>query len=64
MNPNVYAKTVVSKVTKPNPPKEVWAGNGAFTVWVVETLGMHWAYTLVFSRIFGLDRLAPSASDE
>jgi 1-acylglycerone phosphate reductase len=61
MNPNVYAKTVVKKVIKSNPPQEIWCGSGAFTVWLVETLGVRWAYTLVFSKMFGLNDMAPSS---
>jgi len=61
MDPNVYAKTVVAKVTKSNPPQEIWCGGGAFTVWAVEMLGIRWAYTLAFSKMFGLDKMAPSS---
>jgi len=63
MDPNVYAKTVVAKVAKSNPPQEIWCGGGAFTVWAVEMLGIHWAYTLSFSKMFGLDKLALSSKN-
>jgi 1-acylglycerone phosphate reductase len=61
MDPNVYAKKVVGKVAKSNPPQEIWCGTGGFTVWLVEALGIHWAYTLVFSKMFGLNDMAPSS---
>jgi 1-acylglycerone phosphate reductase len=60
MEPNVYAKTVVAKVAKSNPPQEIWCGGGASKVWAVEKLGICWVYTLVFSKMFGLDKMAPS----
>jgi len=50
MDPNVYAKKVVEKVAKSNPPQEIWCGTGGFTVWLVEALGIHWAYTLVLGH--------------
>jgi 1-acylglycerone phosphate reductase len=59
MNPDVYAKTVVTKVVKSNPPRDIWCGAGAFTVWLVETLGIHWAYAFAFSKMFGLNKMAP-----
>ena len=61
VDPNVYAKTVVAKVTKSNPPQEIWCGGGAFAVWAVERLGIRWIYTLAFSKMFGLDKMAPSS---
>ena len=61
MDPSVYAKTVVAKVTKSKPPQDIWCGGGAFMVWAVEMLGIHWAYTLAFSKMFGLDQKAPSS---
>ena len=61
MSPDVYARTVVNKVAKSNPPQEIWCGTGAFTVWLVETLGIHWAYPLAFSKMFGLNDIAPSS---
>jgi 1-acylglycerone phosphate reductase len=64
MDPNVYAKTIVKKVAKSNPPQEIWCGTGAFTVWLVETLGIHWAYTLAFSKMFGLNDVAPSSKKQ
>ena len=60
MDPSTNAKTVVAKVTKSNPPQEIWCGGGAFKAWLVEKLGIHWAYTLAFSKMFGLDKMAPS----
>jgi 1-acylglycerone phosphate reductase len=64
MDPNVYAKKVVEKVAKSNPPQEIWCGTGGFTVWLVEALGIHWAYTLVFSKMFGLNDMAPSSEKQ
>lgn len=61
MSPEVYAKSVVAKVVKSNPPGQIWCGSGAFTVWLVETLNIHWAYSLAFSKMFGLDHKAPSS---
>ena len=63
MDPNVYAKKVVEKVAKSNPPQEIWCGTGGFTVWLVEALGIHWAYTLAFS-MFGLNDMAPSSKKQ
>ena len=58
MDPNIYAKTVVTRIVKMNPPQKIWCGNGAFTVWIIEMLGIHWVYTMVFSRMYGLDSMA------
>jgi len=63
MDPNVYAKTVVAKVVKSKPPQEIWCGGGALVVWAVEMLGIHWAYTLLFSKMFGLDKMAPHSEN-
>jgi hypothetical protein len=30
----------------------------------VETLGIHWAYTLAFSKMFGLSDIAPSSKKQ
>jgi len=62
MSPEVNAKTVVTKIAKTNPPEQIWCGSGAFTVWLVETLNIHWVYSLAFSKMFGLDRKAPSST--
>jgi len=59
MNPNVYAKQVVAKVIKANPPEEIWCGSGATTIWMIERLGIRWTYDYVFSKMFGLNILAP-----
>ena len=64
MDPNVYAKKVVEKVAKSNPPQEIWCGTGGLTVWLVEALGIHWAYTLTFSKMFGLNDMAPSSKKQ
>jgi 1-acylglycerone phosphate reductase len=61
MSPDDYAKTVVNKVAKSNPPEVIWCGTGAFTVWLVEKLGAKWAYSLAFSKMFGLNAIAPSS---
>jgi 1-acylglycerone phosphate reductase len=60
MSPEAYAQTVVNKVTKSNPAEVIWCGTGAFTVWLVEALGIHWAYPRAFSKMFGLNTPAPS----
>lgn len=54
MDPEIYSRTVVEKITKDNPPNTIWCGTGAFKVWLIEALGAHWVYDLVFSRMFGL----------
>ena len=59
MNPNVYAKQVVAKVIKANPPEEIWCGSGATTIWMIERLAIRWTYDYVFSKMFGLNILAP-----
>jgi 1-acylglycerone phosphate reductase len=59
MEPEEYAKTVVMKITKGQPPDIIWCGSGAFTVWAIETLGAHWLYSLLFSKMFGLNNIAP-----
>ena len=64
MSPSIYARQVVSKVVKTNPPEEVWCGSGATTVWIIERLGICWAYDIFFSRMFGLNDMAPSFKEE
>ncbi len=64
MRPSTYAKTVVAKVAKASPPNTIWCGGGAFTVWAVETLGAHWLYPLAFSKMFGLNDVAPQRKPE
>ncbi|KAE9373786.1 NAD(P)-binding protein [Stipitochalara longipes BDJ] len=59
MSPSIYARQVVAKVVKPNPPEEIWCGFGATTVWSIETLRMRWLYDFLFSRMFGLNAMAP-----
>jgi 1-acylglycerone phosphate reductase len=59
LEPIAYAKAVVTKVARANPPNTIWCGSGALTVWAVEALGAHWLYPLVFSRMFGLNDIAP-----
>jgi 1-acylglycerone phosphate reductase len=60
MSSSVYSRQVVAKVVKTNPPEEIWCGSGATTVWMIETLGIRWAYNIIFSRLFGLNAMAPS----
>jgi 1-acylglycerone phosphate reductase len=60
MSPNVYARQVVAKVVKANPPEEIWCGTGATTIWMIETFGIRWAYNIFFSRMFGLNKMSPS----
>ncbi len=60
MSPSVYARQVVAKVVKTNPPEEIWCGSGATTVWLIERLGVRWVYGIFFSRLFGLNGVAPS----
>jgi 1-acylglycerone phosphate reductase len=64
MEPSAYAKTVVAKVAKLRPPNTIWCGGGAFTVWAVETLGAHWLYPISFSKMFGLNDVAPPRNVE
>lgn len=64
LEPTAYAKAVVTKVAKVDPPNTIWAGSGAFTIWAIETLGAHWLYPLVFSRMFGLNAIAPRTNPE
>lgn len=59
MGPDIYAKRVVPKLIKSNPPNEIWCGTGAWTVWATETLGLRWLYPIVFSKMYGLNRAAP-----
>jgi 1-acylglycerone phosphate reductase len=64
MNPSVYARDVVAKVVKANPPEEIWCGSGATTIWFIETLGIRWVYSIFFSRLFGLDLICPQIKKE
>ncbi|EHK17953.1 uncharacterized protein TRIVIDRAFT_44752 [Trichoderma virens Gv29-8] len=61
LDPDIYARTVVTKIIKNDPPNTIWCGSGAFTVWLIETLGAHWVYELVFSKMFGLDTVRVAA---
>jgi 1-acylglycerone phosphate reductase len=61
MGADEYAKIVVPKVIKPNPSHEIWCGAGAWTVWMIETFRLRWLYGLAFLRMYGLNRVAPSA---
>lgn len=60
MIPSAYARQVVAKVVKANPPNEIWCGSGATTIWLIEKFGIRWVYDIVFSRWFGLNEIAPS----
>ena len=64
MNPSVYAKDVVAKVLKANPPEEIWCGSGATTIWIIEMLGIQWLYSIFFSRLFGLNMISPQMKKE
>ena len=64
MSPSVYARDVVAKVVKTNPPEEIWCGAGATTIWMIETLGIRWAYSIFFSRLFGLNVISPQTKKE
>jgi 1-acylglycerone phosphate reductase len=57
MSPSDYARQVVAKVIRTN---EIWCGSGATTVLIIEKLGLRWLYDFVFSRMFGLNVMAPS----
>ncbi|KAN0098272.1 NAD(P)-binding protein [Hyaloscypha variabilis] len=60
MSPSDYARQVVAKVIRTSPPNEIWSGSGATTVLIIEKLGIRWVYDFVFSRMFGLNVMAPS----
>lgn len=61
MAPDIYAKTVVPKVIKPNPSDQIWCGTGAWTVWAIETFRIRWLYSSAFAKMYGLNRTAPEA---
>jgi 1-acylglycerone phosphate reductase len=60
MSPSSYARQVVAKVAQTNSPDEIRCGSGATTIWIIETLGIRWAYNIFFSRLFGLNEMSPS----
>lgn len=64
LDPDIYARTVVTKITKNDPPNTIWCGSGAFTVWLIEALGAHWVYDLAFSKMFGLDTVTFTAKSK
>jgi 1-acylglycerone phosphate reductase len=64
MSPSVYARQVVAKVVKSNPPEEIWCGSGATTIWLIETLGIRWVYNIYFARLFGMNDTAPSSQKD
>ena len=61
MDTETYAQEVATKVASTKPPDEIWKGNSAFGVWLLEVLGWQWFYEFYFSRMFGLNARAPVA---
>lgn len=62
MEPDAFAKKVVGKVTQSSicgPPTDIWAGNSALLVRILEFLNLNWAYDSVFARMFGFNKVAP-----
>ncbi|KAL1687278.1 hypothetical protein GGG16DRAFT_117114 [Schizophyllum commune] len=54
----VYAKKVVDEATKKSPTAWLWAGNQATMVWFLSTFGTRTAFDGMFSKNYGLDKLA------
>ncbi|KAK5014452.1 NADPH-dependent 1-acyl dihydroxyacetone phosphate reductase [Cryomyces antarcticus] len=52
-----YARSVVSQVLKPSPPKWVWEGNKAWLVWFIDAFLPKGFMDLVFTRMFNLWKL-------
>ncbi|KAK7544082.1 short chain dehydrogenase/reductase [Phyllosticta citribraziliensis] len=52
-----YAKSVVAKVLKPNPPKWVWEGNMAWIVWFATSFFPKTILDSIFWRMFNLWKL-------
>lgn len=53
--PEEYAQYVVERVSRINPPKEVWCGTGIAPLCWVEMFGLTWLLDRVFSRRHGLN---------
>jgi len=60
-----YAKSVVSHVLKSNPPRWVWEGNKAWSVWFVQRfLPFGTIMDFVLSRMFNLGKLKNTATSK
>ncbi|KAF2460431.1 hypothetical protein BDY21DRAFT_164764 [Lineolata rhizophorae] len=57
-----YARSIVSKVLKSSPPKRVWEGNKSWLVWFAVRFFPMGTMDYIFSRMFHLWKLKPSAS--
>jgi hypothetical protein len=58
MDADEYAKIVIPRIIKPNAANDIWCGSGAWKVWVIETFRLRWLYSPLFSKMYGLDRMA------
>jgi hypothetical protein len=64
MTASQYAEVVVNQVIQKQPPKQIWAGNNASTIWWIEKLGLSWILPFILRRQYGLNKLNPGKKED